>query len=176
MHKSRSKLRYINFQEVGMLIALVLFSVFVAYRNSSFLTLHNLNDIMRNSSILLIMGLGMMMVIITRGIDLSIGATIGLSGMIVSRLMIFYPAIHPVIAMLLGMAAGAIAGLINGILISRGNVLPIIATMGMMNVYRGLCYIVSGGTWVSAYEMTESFKNIALGSFLGINYLIVRAC
>ena len=173
MNSRRNFVGRLNYQEIGTLVALVLLSSLVAIRNSSFLTSNNLNDILRNASILLIMSLGMMMVIITRGIDLSVGAIIGFSGMAVTRIMIVYPGIQPVVAMLMGMAFGIVLGALNGVLIAYGKVPPIIATMGTMNAYRGACYIISGGNWVSAYEMTESFKNIALGNILGVNNLII---
>ncbi len=172
MKTKPEKIRQINYQEIGTMAALLLFSAFVALRNSSFLTISNLNDIMRNASLLLIASMGMMMVMITRGIDLSIGSIIGLTGMTVARIMIVFPGIPPLVAILMGMAFGVLLGMVNGALIALGNVPPIIATMGMMNVYRGVCYIVSGGEWVSAYEMTEGFKNIALGNILGVNNLI----
>ena len=169
---SVKRLPRINWQEIGTLVALILFGGFVAFRNENFLTASNINDILRNASILLIMSLGMMQVIITRGIDLSVGSMIALCGMTVTRIMVVVPQIPPIIAILMGMILGTFLGSISGVLVAYGNIPPIIATMGMMNVDRGVCYIVSGGEWVSAYEMTDGFKNIALGEFLGINYLI----
>lgn len=173
--KLKKRTLNISYQEVGTLAALILFSTFVAIRNDNFLTFSNMNDILKNASILMIASLGMMMVIITRGIDLSVGAIIGLTGMTVTRIMTVATWIPPFLAVIMGLALGFGLGMVNGLLISRGKVPPIIATMGMMNVYRGLCYIVSGGQWVSAYEMTEGFKNIALGTVLGVNNLIVFA-
>jgi len=61
------------------------------------------------------------------------------------------------------------------VLVARFDVLPIIATLGMMNVVRGLTYVVSGGRWVSSYQMSDSFKAIATGRTLGVNNLIVIA-
>ena len=173
--KLKKRTLNISYQEIGTLAALILFSTFVAIRNDNFLTFSNMNDILKNASILMIASLGMMMVIITRGIDLSVGAIIGLTGMTVTRIMTVATWIPPFLAVIMGLALGFVLGMVNGLLISRGKVPPIIATMGMMNVYRGLCYIVSGGQWVSAYEMTEGFKNIALGTVLGVNNLIVFA-
>ena len=173
--KLKKRTLNISYQEIGTLAALILFSTFVAIRNDNFLTFSNMNDILKNASILMIASLGMMMVIITRGIDLSVGAIIGLTGMTVTRIMTVATWIPPFLAVIMGLALGFGLGMVNGLLISRGKVPPIIATMGMMNVYRGLCYIVSGGQWVSAYEMTEGFKNIALGTVLAVNNLIVFA-
>ena len=62
------------------------------------------------------------------------------------------------------MVIGTAAGALMGLLISRFNVLPIIATLGFMNIIRGLTYVVSKGAWVSAYQMSDGFKAIATGN------------
>ncbi len=75
----------------------------------------------------------------------------------------------------MGLFVGLFSGLVLGLLIAKGRILPIIASLGMMNVYRGLTYIVGDNQWVSAFQMTDAFKEIATGSFLGINHLIWAA-
>ena len=86
-----------------------------------------------------------------------------------------YPGIPPLVLVLEGSLLGAAIGLVVGVLIARFSILPIIASLGMMNVIRGMTYLVSGGAWVSAYQMPDSFKNMATGRFLGLNNLIVIA-
>jgi rhamnose transport system permease protein len=164
-----------RFREVGLLGFIILLSIAVQIRNPSFLTLENLNDMITNTAILSILAVGMMLVIITRGIDLSIGATLALSGMISALFVGAAPNLHPIWAILLGTVIGVISGGILGLIISKGGVLPIIATLGMMYIFRGLTFMVSGGKWVSAHQMPDSFKGIATGSFLGINNLIMIA-
>src|SRR5690606_31677257 len=141
----------------------------------SFLTWENLSDIATNTAILSILSIGMMLVIITRGIDLSIGATLALSGMIAALTVSHYPNIHPLLAIATGIGVGLACGMVLGFLVARINILPIIATLGMMNVFRGLTFETSGGKWVSAHQMPGSFKAIATGSWLGINNLILIA-
>jgi rhamnose transport system permease protein len=164
-----------KFREVGLLGFIILLSIAVQLRNPSFLTLENLNDMITNTAILSILAVGMMLVIITRGIDLSIGATLALSGMISALAVGAAPDLHPIWAILLGILVGVVSGSILGIIISKGGVLPIIATLGMMYIFRGLTFMVSGGKWVSAHQMPDSFKGIATESFLGINNLILIA-
>ncbi len=164
-----------RFREFGMLGFIVLLSVLVQIRNPSYLTPENLNDMITNTAILSILAVGMMLVIVTRGIDLSIGATLALSGMISALTVGAFPGLSPVFAILLGTMIGVVCGGILGILVSRIGILPIIATLGMMNVFRGLTFLVSGGKWVSAYQMPKSFKAIATSSLFGINTLIVIA-
>lgn len=164
-----------KFRELGLLGFIIILSVLVQLRNPSFLTLENINDLIKNTAILSILSVGMMLVIVTRGIDLSIGATLAFSGMITALAVSANPNLHPLLAILLGILIGIVCGVILGFLVSKGGVLPIIATLGMMNVYRGLTYIVSRGKWVSANQMPTSFKEIATNSVFGINALIFIA-
>ncbi|WP_036717586.1 ABC transporter permease [Paenibacillus harenae] len=164
-----------KFRELGLLGFIVLLSLGVQLRNPSFLSWENINDIATNTAILSILTIGMMLVIVTRGIDLSIGATLALSGMIAALTVYEYPDLNPMIALLLGVAVGLVCGMALGFLVSRMGILPIIATLGMMNVFRGLTYQASGGKWVSAHQMPDSFKQIATGSVLGINNLVFIA-
>lgn len=164
-----------KFRELGLLAFIILLSILVQIRNPSFLSLENINDLIKNTAILSILSVGMMLVIVTRGIDLSIGATLALSGMITALTVSATPNLHPLLALILGTLIGIACGFILGLFVSKGGVLPIIATLGMMNVYRGLTYIVSGGKWVSANQMPASFKAIATSSVFGINVLIFIA-
>ncbi len=164
-----------KFRELGLLGFIIVLSILVQIRNQSFLTLENINDMITNTAILSILTVGMMLVIVTRGIDLSIGATLALSGMISALTVGANPDLNPVLAILLGIIVGTVCGGILGLLISKGGILPIIASLGMMNVFRGLTFMVSGGKWVSAHQMPTSFKGIATSSILGINTLIFIA-
>ncbi len=164
-----------SFRELGLLAFIVLLCVGFQLRNGSFLTLSNIRDLLTNTAILGILSVGMMMVLLTGGIDLSIGANIALSGMVSAMTVAAVPGLPPVVAILEGMAVGCAAGALIGLLIARFNVLPIIATLGFMNVLRGITYVISKGAWVSAYQMSEGFKLIATGSLLGVNNLILIA-
>lgn len=164
-----------RFRELGLLGFIIVLSGLIQLRNPSFLTLENINDLITNTAILSILTVGMMLVIVTRGIDLSIGATLALAGMITALVVSANPNLHPLLAILLGTLVGVGCGTILGFLISKGGILPIIATLGMMNVFRGLTFMVSGGKWVSANQMPSSFKAIATSSILGINTLIFIA-
>lgn len=164
-----------KFRELGLLAFIVLLSAGVQLRNPSFLTWENINDIATNTAILSILAVGMMLVIVTRGIDLSIGATLALSGMIAALTVKQYPGANPALALLIGVGIGLACGAVLGFLVSKVRILPIIATLGMMNVFRGLTFEASGGKWVSAHQMPDSFKAIATGKLLGVNHLILIA-
>ncbi|OHD26015.1 MAG: branched-chain amino acid ABC transporter permease [Spirochaetes bacterium GWB1_66_5] len=164
-----------SFRELGLLAFIVILCALFQIRNQAFLTLSNIEDLLRNTAILGILAVGMMMVLLTGGIDLSIGATIALSGMVSAMTVSAVPSLPPLLAVLEGMAVGFVAGGLIGVLIARFNVLPIIATLGFMNVLRGVTYVISKGAWVSAYQMSEGFKRLATGSLLGVNNLILIA-
>ncbi len=164
-----------RFREIGLLGFIIILSIIVQIRNHSFLTLENIDDMLTNTAILSILAVGMMMVIITRGIDLSIGATLALSGMIASLTVSAFQDLNPLLAILLGVVVGSVCGMVIGFLTSKAGILPIIATLGMMNIIRGSTFITSGGKWVSANQMPTSFKSIATSSLFGINTLILIA-
>jgi len=162
-------------REIGLLMFIVLLSIGVQIRNANFLTLENINDLVTNTAILSILAMGMMLVIITRGIDLSIGATLALSGMSAALLVSKYPDMSPLVVIMVGIVIGMLCGALVGGLIAKLSILPIIATLGLMNVFRGITFIISGGKWVSAHQMPVSFKAIATGKIFGINTLIFIA-
>jgi rhamnose transport system permease protein len=175
LNKTVSKMNFGKSREIGMLGFIIIISVFVQMRNPRFLTLENINDLVRNAAILSILAVGMMMVMITKGIDLSIGATLALSGMIASLTVSANPNLSPIVAIAIGIGVGIACGAAVGGLVSKGGIYPIIATLGMMSVYRGLTFLSSNGKWVSAQQMPASFKAIATSSILGINTLIFIA-
>jgi rhamnose transport system permease protein len=164
-----------SFRELGLLAFIVVLCVAVQLRNPNFLTLSNLNDLLANTAILGILAVGMMMVLLTAGIDLSIGATLALAGMVSALTVSALPGLSPILSLLEGIAIGTAAGALIGVLIARFDVLPIIATLGFMNILRGITYIVSGGAWVSSYQMSDGFKSLATGKVLGVSNLIVIA-
>lgn len=164
-----------SFREIGLLAFIVILCVIFQLRNRNFLTLSNIRDLLTNTAILSILSVGMMMVILTRGIDLSVGATIALAGMVSALTVNSLRAISPVVSILEGMAIGTVAGALMGVLISRFSVLPIIATLGFMNIIRGLTYVVSKGAWVSSYQMSDAFKAIATGGVQGVSTPILIA-
>lgn len=174
MRKSRSG-HIAGFRELGMVGAILLLCALVQSRNASFFSLENFDDILTNTAILGILAVGMMPVMISRGIDLSLGSTLALSGMVVTKLMISYPELPVILAVLLGILIGMACGAVVGSLIAWGGVPPIIASMGMMNAFRGITYVISDGKWVSAHQMTPEFTAIATGRVMGINNLVIIA-
>lgn len=174
-----SKLKKIfsdNIREISLILVMIVICFFVEFRShGKFFTAENVADLFTETAVLAILAVGMMMVIITAGIDLSIGAIMALAGMIGTTVLKENKGISSIIIILIAVGVGIVCGMINGALVSKLNILPIIATLGMMNVFRGLTYLVSKGSWVLQNDMPSSFLGIATGKALGINNLVVIA-
>ena len=165
----------IRFREAGISIFILLLVFVVTLRAPSFLTADNFNDILLNISILVIVALAQTMVIITHGIDLSVSSMIGLVAMMVAFTVKQNPEMPVIFAVLLGMALGSVLGTFNGLIITRGNVPPIIATLGTLSIYRGLFFFYSQGTWINSFELPENFKMLSKGTPLGLPNMVIIA-
>jgi len=134
----------------------------------------NLINVVRQVSAIGIIAVGMTFVIITLGIDLSVGAILALAAVTASSLAqntsetMKYPDLHLpiVLAVLGGLAVGTTAGFVNGVLISKFRIAPFIATLGMMSIARGLAYIYSGGRPIS--NLQDGYNFIGQGSIFGL--------
>jgi len=136
-------LKTIRMQEIGILIILFVLCLFLSLTTETFLTSTNIFNILRAFSWIAISGFGILMVIITGGIDLSVGSVMAMAGLITAMMLkanfgVFLSTIG-------GILIGAFIGFINGLLISKTNLPPFIATLGTMNIARGFCYGITGG-------------------------------
>jgi len=177
LEKSKPSLAsyFARFRELALIAFIVLLVALISLRNPNFLTFTNFKDILLDISILVMVALAQGMIIITRGIDLSVASMLGLIAMMTGFVIKAYPETPPILAMLLGMALGAVLGSINGLIITIGRVPPIIATLGTLSIYRGLVFLYSNGTWINAYEMSPAFKQVAKGTPLALPNLVIVA-
>lgn len=119
-----------------------------------------------------ILAVGMMFTIITGGIDLSVGCTYAITGIVVASCTVNY-GMNPFLAILVGILIGAVLGAFNGFLINQLKLQPFIATLGTMSLYRGIAYVVTGGVPVT--NVPTSYRDIFNGIVFGgvRNYIIV---
>lgn len=164
-----------RFREAGISAFILILGVLVALRAPAFLTVENFKDILLNISILSIVALAQAMIIITRGIDLSVSSMIGLVAMMVAFVMKQAPEFPVMGALLLGIGLGAMLGALNATVISYGKVPPIIATLGTLSIYRGMVFFYSQGTWINSYELPKSFKLLSKGTPLGLPNMVIIA-
>ena len=152
----------------GAILCFLALFLFAACRYDVFLQPRNLANILQNASILGIVALGMNFVIITGGIDLSVGSVLALAG-VVAALLMPYGLLWGVFG---GLAAGALVGMINGVCITKLRLEPFIATMAMLIGARGMCYLLTNSMPVSMAETApEAF--LALGQAKLFNLLPV---
>ena len=165
----------VRFREAGISVFILILVVAITLRSPSFLTVDNFEDILLNISILTSVALAQSMVIITRGIDLSVSSMIGLVAMMVAFVVKQNPEMPVLFAVLLGMALGAVLGTFNGLIITVGRVPPIIATLGTLSIYRGLVFFYSQGTWINSFELPRSFKLLSKGTPFGLPNMVLIA-
>ncbi|MCM3359463.1 MULTISPECIES: ribose ABC transporter permease [unclassified Psychrobacillus] len=158
-------------QKLGPLLGLILLVVIITILSPNFLTVNNLMNVLRQVSINALIAFGMTFVILTGGIDLSVGSILALTGAVTAGLLA--SGMDPILAMLIGLILGAVLGAINGIIISKGNVAPFIATLATMTIYRGLTLVYTEGRPISGLGDSVSFQMIGKGYFLGIPVPVV---
>ena len=164
-----------RFREFGIIIFILILAVIVSLRAPVFFTVGNFRDILLDISILVIVALAQTMVILTHGIDLSVGSVIGLVAMMVAFTIKSNPGISLVLVVVLGMALGAVLGSFNGLIIAIGKVPPIIATLGTLSIYRGMVFLYSQGYWIPPYQLPDTFKLLSKGTVLGIPNIVIFA-
>jgi len=148
----------------GLLFVILLVGLGLTLTTDTFLSVANLTNVARQVSINGILAVGVTFVLLTAGVDLSLGSVVALSG--VACATFAHPGDHPVfVPIAVGLLTGAACGLVNGFLVTRGGVAPFIVTLGMMTIARGLALIVSGGRPVA--NMSNELTALA-GDFLGI--------
>lgn len=128
-----------------------------------FLSIDNFMNVMRQVSMIAIIAAGMFFVLVSGGVDISVGSTAGLVNILFSGFLVWY-GMHPIIAALICMVIALFIGMINGILIAYGGIAPLIATLGMQSVLRGLIFVIT-----NAYSVYDLPKSIA---FLGNGYVL----
>ena len=155
---------YSVIKSLGLVIALVVISATLSFAIPNFLTVSNLINVVRQISINGILAVGVTFVLLTGGVDLSLGSLVALTGVVAACAA--HPGQYPVVVPLaLGVLAGAACGAVNGFVITKGKVAPFIVTLGMMTVARGLALVVSGGRPVS--DLSSSFTRLG-GDAVGV--------
>ena len=151
-------------------ISLALFAA-VTFAFPAYATPRNLTGLLDDTAILIMLALGQMLVILARGIDLSIAANLALCGMLAALFNRALPAAGVVPVLALSLASGAILGAFNGLLVWKLRLPPIVVTLGTMSVYRGTIYLLSRGAWVNENEMSRAFLGFTRAQFLGLTTL-----
>lgn len=157
--------------KLGPLLALVVLVVFVTIMNPNFLAPANLLNLLRQVSTNALIAFGMTFVIITGGIDLSVGSTLALSSALMAGMIA--SGLNPVLAMGVGLLLGAFLGACNGVMITKGKMAPFIATLATMTIYRGLTLVYTDGNPITGIGDSFIFKYMGRGYLFGIPFPVV---
>lgn len=143
----------------------------IASRFPAFVAPSNLANVFNDTAPLIILALGQMVVILTRCIDLSVAANLALTGMAVAMLNTVMPGLPVPFILLVALCLGAFMGLINGLLVWKLDIPPIVVTLGTMTIFRGIIFVISGGEWINAHEMSDTFKAFPRAVMFGLPVL-----
>ena len=159
-------------RESSLLLVMILLVAVIQWRsNGVFLSGTVVSQLLQNYSYIMVLSFGMLLVLLIGGIDIAIGATMAISAMSTCLMMRDGFITSAPLAFLMSIAIGLVCGLVIGLIVAKGKVIPIIATLGAQYIFRGLTFYVSDSDWVSRDEMLPEYTAFAQGEFLGINNL-----
>jgi ribose transport system permease protein len=151
----------------GLIVLLVLFGA-MTLASAEFLTADNMANLARQVAIFGIIAVGQLLVILTAGIDLSVGSVLGLTGCVTAELLVHGVGIP--IAIAAGFGVGIAIGLFNGSLVAYGKMPPFIVTLGMLGIARGVVLVMTDASTIQ--PLPDAFGNIANGDFIGVPNLL----
>lgn len=154
--------RIAAFREGGTLALLVLVVLFATLKEPRFLEAKTINSILLWMPLLAVVGMGQMLVIVTRGIDVSVGSIVGLAGIAAGMLFRDHPGLNLFAGTMAGVGVGLLLGMVNGAAIAWARVPPIIATLGTLSAYRGLVFILSGGKQIDSNHIPEGLTRLSI--------------
>lgn len=160
------KTKILKSENFGIYMTLIFLTVVFTLASGNFMTVDNMLNLLRQIAINGLIALGMTMVITTSGIDLSVGAILGLTAMLTALLIT--SGVPAIIAIIIALIVGAFLGFINGILIAKYKLQAFIVTLATMTMYRGFTYVISNGKPVSNITEVGLFPFIGKGDILGI--------
>ncbi len=161
-------------RELSLVGIMVVLGGLVTLTAPQFLTISNLSQVAVLASVIAVAAVGEALVVITRNVDLSVEATIGLVAYAVARTLELH-ALDTAGAIAMGLGLGLVLGMINGVVVTLFKVPAIVATLGTLSIFRGLDYLVAGSHQVPLASLPPGFTNAARDTFLGIPYFVIVA-
>lgn len=163
--------RVLKAREVWLGLAILLMLAAIEFRAPGFAQPGNLVSVFNDTSLLIILAMGQMAVILTRSIDLSIASNVALSGMIIALINSTMPDVPVPALIVLACLCGTAFGAFNGLLVWKLGIPSIVVTLGTLTIYRGSTFLIAGGQWVNADELTTDFIAITRVVILGLPLL-----
>jgi rhamnose transport system permease protein len=153
-------------REVLLAGVILILTLAIAARFPAFVAPVNLANVFNDTAPLMILAVGQMIVILTKCIDLSVAATLALTGMVAALLNGMGVPLALIVPLSVGL--GLVLGLINGLLVWKAGIPSIVVTLGTMTIYRGIIFLMTDGKWINAHEMTDGFKALPRLHVLGL--------
>ncbi|MCQ2436301.1 MAG: ABC transporter permease [Clostridia bacterium] len=163
----------VGYRSFGLIIALAVLLIVAAILTPDFYSLSSISSMLTNNATTAILAVGMMFVLLTGGIDISVGAILAVSGISVTKLMIAFPSVPAFVWVITAVVIGTLCGTVNGFLIGRLKIVPLIVTLGTMYVFRGAAYVISGGEWIFTHKYTDSFLAVSQTDILGFDSIVL---
>jgi ribose/xylose/arabinose/galactoside ABC-type transport system permease subunit len=156
-------------KETTIFVILIAMIIVLSLSTSKFFTGSNIANLLKQTAVNGVVAIGMTFVIISGGIDLSVGSTVGLSGIICALLMRDGMAIFP--SVVIAIVVSTLIGLVNGALIFDGKVPPFIATLGVVTIVRGIIMLISNARMISG--LPDDFSSFSQQKLFGLPMMVV---
>lgn len=152
----------------GLCLGLVVLLIAAKILTPTMYSFNSIVSMLQNNAVYGILAIAEMMVILTGGIDISIGSILSFVGIVCTRLMAENPNVPAIMWLFLAVVLGALCGAFNGLIVGYFKMVPMIATLGTMYIFRGLAFLVSGGQWWFPHQFTEGYQKFATLRIAGI--------
>ncbi|MDU0293662.1 ABC transporter permease [Saccharothrix longispora] len=162
-------------REFGIVAALALLFLVTVLDNPAFASPQSLRDLLLGAAILVVLAVGQTVVVVSRNIDLSVGAVLGLSAFATGTLLSSAPGTPTALVVLVGLGLGALCGAVNGVLVAAARVPALVITLGTLHVFRGVDHRWAGGRQINASDMPRDFLRLGTSTVLGVPVLAIVA-
>jgi ribose/xylose/arabinose/galactoside ABC-type transport system permease subunit/ABC-type Mn2+/Zn2+ transport system ATPase subunit len=162
-------------RELGLVFAILAIIIPVTFLNPRMLSASNLTALGLDASLLMMVAAAEMLVILTRNIDLSVASVIGLCAYLSAALLRDHPDLGIAAALVLACFTGSVCGLLNGLLVTKGKVPAIVATLGTMTLFRGITSLWANGSQVGAHQVPQAWLDMTSLKFFGVPGLVFLA-
>ena len=152
--------------DYGIVFAFILLCLVLSFANENFMSVGNWTNVLRQTSINGVLAIGMTFVILTKGIDLSVGSLLAVAGMVTGSLVTGDNPASPWLAVAAGLLTGTVLGCVNGAIVARLSVAPFVVTLGMLSVARGLTFIYNDGMPIA--NLSPQFRFLGQGMVGGL--------
>ena len=163
--------RFLKSREALLVGAILVLLAAISTRFPGFVTPANLAHVFNDTSPLILLAIGQMIVVLTKCIDLSVAANLALTGMVVAMINVAAPGVPVGVILAVAVGLGTCLGMLNGVLVWKLGIPPIVVTLGTMTIFRGCIFLLSDGKWVNSHEMSAGFKAFPRSEILGLPML-----